>query len=93
MKIHCLKCSKEFVPSSVNTKIYGPYVEVCCPFCIYIYEGKLLNFVEAQFDGYRSHSHNDAIRMQHLAKFIELNSSDYYKKRGLRHGKKKVRNV
>jgi len=29
-----------------------------------------------------------------IAEFIELNSSDYYRKRGLRHGgKKKVRNV
>ena len=93
MKIHCLKCRKEFVPGPANTKILGPYVEISCPFCAYMYEGKLLNFVEAQFDGYRLHSHHDAIKLQHLAKFIELNSSDYYKKKGLRHGTKKVRNI
>ena len=93
MNIHCFKCNKKFVPNSVNTKIYGPYVEVSCPFCVYVYEGKLLNFVDRQLEGYRLHSHHDAIRMQHLAKFIELNSSDYYKKRGLRHGTKKVRNI
>ena len=93
MNIHCFKCDKEFVPSSINTKILGPYVEISCPFCVYVYEGKLLNFVDRQLEGYRLHSHHDAIRMQHLAEFIELNSSDYYKKRGLRHGTKKVRNI
>ena len=93
MKIYCFRCSREFVPSSANTKIYGPYIEISCPLCANLYEGKFLNFVDRQVNGYRSHSHHDATKMQQLAQFIELNSSDYYKKRGLRHGKKKVRNV
>jgi DNA-directed RNA polymerase subunit RPC12/RpoP len=93
MVIHCLECGKPFVPSSVNTKIYGPYVEINCPYCSDVYEGKLLNFVDLQTGRSRPLSHHDAIDMQKMAQFIELNSSDYYKKRGLRHGKKKVRNV
>ncbi len=93
MNIHCFKCKKEFVPSGLNTGIIGPDVKIICPYCFDVYEGKLLTFVDRQMGGHKSHSHLDAAKMQQLAKFIELNSSDYYKKRGLRHGKKKVRNV
>lgn len=92
MNIRCLKCNKEFIPSGMNTSIIGPYLKITCPHCSDVYEGKLLSFVDEQI-GHRSHSHVDASKMQRLAKFIELNSSDYYRKRGLRHGKKKVRNV
>lgn len=93
MKIFCFKCKKEFVPSQLNTHIIGPDVEVNCPFCHYKYEGKLTSFVRDQTDSYRPQSAHAAIKMQRMAKFIELNSSEYYKKRGLRHGKKKVRNI
>ena len=93
MIVHCLKCRKEFVPGQVNTKIYGPYVEVTCPYCLGVYDGKLLNFVDEQTGISRSGSAYDALKMIKLAEFIELNSSEYYKKRGLRHGKKKVRDV
>ena len=93
MVVHCLKCSKEFVPSQSNTKIYGPYVEITCPYCLDVYDGKLLSFVDIQTGDSVSFSSHDASKMQQLAKFIELNSSEYYRKRGFRHGKKKVRNV
>jgi len=93
MVVHCFKCKKEFVPSSTNTKIYGPYIEVTCPYCLDVYVGKLLNFVDIQAGDHKSQSVIGAIKMIKLAKFIELNSSEYYRKRGLRHGKKKVRNV
>ena len=93
MVVHCFKCKKEFVPSQTNTKIYGPYVEITCPYCLDVYEGKLLSFVDIQLGGHRSHSHVDAMNMQRLAQYIELNSSDYYRKKGTRHGKKKVRNI
>jgi len=93
MNIHCFKCEKEFVPSELNTGIIGPYVKITCPYCSDVFEGKFLTFVDQQAGGHRPHSHQDAAGMQRLAQFIELNSSDYYKKRGLRHGKKKVRNV
>lgn len=93
MKIYCLKCFKKFVPTASNTKILGPYVEVNCPYCLDVYEGKFLNFVGRQVGNPRQQSARDAARMIELAEFIELNSSEYYKKRGQRHGKKKVRNV
>ena len=93
MVVFCLKCKKEFVPSNLNTKIIGPYVEVKCPFCPDMYEGKLLSYVTEQIGGWSSQSVTDARNMQAMAQFIELNSSDYYKKKGLRHGKKKVRDI
>jgi len=93
MLVHCFKCKKEFVPSSTNTKIYGPYIEVTCPYCLDVYVGKLLNFVDIQAGDHKSQSVIGAIKMIKLAKFIELNSSEYYRKRGLRHGKKKVRDI
>jgi DNA-directed RNA polymerase subunit RPC12/RpoP len=93
MNIHCLECGKEFIPSKFNTKIIGPYVEVNCPFCSDVFKGKLLVYVTKQIGGWRSHSTSDAAKMQALAQLIELNSSEYYEKKGMRHGKKKVRNV
>jgi len=93
MKIFCFRCEKEFVPSELNTHIIGPDVEVNCPFCYYKYEGKLTSFVRDQTGGYHPQSAHAAIKMQRMARFIELNSSAYYKKKGLRHGNKKVRNV
>jgi DNA-directed RNA polymerase subunit RPC12/RpoP len=94
MNIHCLECEKEFIPSELNTAIIGPYVKVTCPYCSYIYEDKLLNFVEAQIGGFERMSALDANKMIEIAEFVELNSSDYYRKRGLRHGgKKKVRDI
>ena len=93
MQIHCFKCGKEFIPSKFNTKILGPYVEVQCPFCSDVYEGKLLSYVTDLIGGWRSQSHSDAANMQALARLVELSSSEYYEKKGLRHGKKKVRNV
>lgn len=93
MKIHCFECYKKFVPSASNTKILGPYIEVACPYCLDVYNDKLLNYVDRQIGYFPIRSSIAAIKMIKLAKFIELNSSDYYKKRGLRHGKKKVRNI
>jgi len=93
MNVYCFKCEKKFVPSGLNTSIIGPYVKINCPFCADVYEGKLLIFVDKQLGGHNPQSHIRAADMQRLAQFIELNSSDYYKKKGMRHGKKKVRNV
>ena len=93
MKIKCFNCSKEFVPNTYNTKIYGPYVEINCPFCMNKYEGKLLTFVRRQIGRHSIASPQAAIKMIKMAEFIELNSSEYYKKKGLRHGRKKVCNI
>ena len=60
---------------------------------VVIYEGKLLNYVDHQVGVHRQQSPIDGSKMVKLARFIELNSSEYYKTKGLRHGKKKVRNV
>jgi len=93
MKVSCFKCRKKFTPRTENTLIIGPDVEITCPFCYYKYRGKMTSFVRDQVGGFNTLSAHDATTMIEMAQFIELNSSDYYKKRGLRHGKKKVRNV
>jgi hypothetical protein len=94
MKIHCLKCKKEFIPNEFSVRIVGPNVEVTCPFCSYFYDGKFTSFLRDLLGGYDAQSSKDARLMQRLGRYIELNSSEYYKKRGLRHGgKKKVRDV
>lgn len=93
MEIKCLKCEKAYEPNQANMKIYGPYIDTECPFCHCRWEGKLLNFVDAQIGGHKSLSASSAREMQALAQYIELNASDYYKKKGLRHGKKKVRDI
>ena len=93
MKIFCLKCVKEFVPGPFNTQIIGPDVQVNCPFCDYQFKGKMTSFVRDQLSTKRPQSAADAREMIAKAKYMELNSSEYYKKRGLRHGKKKVRNI
>lgn len=93
MNVYCLKCDRKFVPGPMTVHIIGPDVEVTCPFCNYKYEGKLTSFVRDQIGGNRPSSAHDAAKMIQVAQFVELNSSDYYKKRGLRHGRKKVRDV
>ena len=80
MNIKCFKCGKAYKPGLHNTKIYGPYIESTCPFCNYVYDGKFLNFIDEQIGGERKLL-KTAVKMQQLAKFVELNSSDYYKKR------------
>lgn len=92
MEVVCLECNKGFQPSQFNTQIIGPDVLVQCPFCSWKWEGKLTSFVRDQLGGFRGSSAHDAMKMMEIAQFIELNSSEYYKKRGLRHGKK-VRNI
>ena len=93
MNIYCLECSREFIPGQFNVQIIGPDVAVSCPFCSYKYEGKMTSFVRDQLGGNKPISHLDARNMIILAQHIELNSSEYYKTKGLRHGRKKVRNV
>lgn len=93
MKIYCFECYKGFIPSASNTKILGPYVEITCPYCLDVYNDKLLNCVDKQVGYFPIRSTAAAIKMIRIAEFIELNSSDYYRKKGLRHDKKKVRNV
>lgn len=94
MNIFCLKCKKKYAPQNLNTVIIGPYIKATCPFCSYVYEGKFTKFVAKQLGREpRIASIHDAARMQVLAEYIELNSSDYYKERGLRHGRKKVRDI
>ncbi len=96
MKIRCPKCNRSFIPSQYNTHIIGPDVAIECPYtgCDYKYKGKMTSFVRDQIGGALPQSAHCAVRMQTLAQGIELNSSEYYKKKGLRHGgKKKVRNL
>ena len=89
MKIECFGCKKGYVPNQSNTKIYGPYMETTCPFCMHKWEGKMLNFVEKQVGGRIALSAHSAAKMQAMAQFIELNSSDYYKKRKRKYAKKR----
>ena len=91
MEIHCLDCERSIKPSLSNTRIIGPDVEFTCPFCSYKYKGKFTSFLRDQINGWRPQSPEDARLMQAMARYIELNSSEYYKEKGLRHGK--VRNV
>lgn len=93
MNMRCFKCNKEFKADQANTHIIGPDIEVICPFCSDKYKGKFIRYVEKLCGGYKPLSPNLAIRMQKAAQYIELNVSEYYAERGLRHGKKKVRNV
>jgi hypothetical protein len=93
MNMKCFKCGKEFSAGQENTVIVGPNIEVTCPFCFDKFEGKFIRYVEALCGGYVPLSAHLAIKMQQVAQYIELNVSEYYKERGKRFGKKKVRNV
>ena len=94
MGIKCFKCNEYFVAGVNNVKIIGPDVEASCPFCYDVYTGKLNKFSCAQAGTFMPSSPNYAAAAQRMAQYIELNSSDYYKERGLRHGgKKKVRDL
>jgi hypothetical protein len=91
MEIHCLGCDHPIKPGPSNTHIIGPDIEFKCPFCDYKYEGKFTSFLRDQIGGWHPQSPSDASLMQSMARYVELNSSEYYKEKGLRHGK--VRNV
>jgi hypothetical protein len=94
MNVYCLGCKQGFKPGPINTLIMGPDVKVSCPFCACVYEGKLTSYVRDLIGGNKPQCGQDARDMIALAQHIELNSSDYYEKRGLRHGgKKKVRDI
>jgi hypothetical protein len=94
MGIECLSCGRFFKSDMTTVRIIGPDVKVTCPFCSYEYKGKLNRFVDTQVGGYIPQSVNCAAKMIAKAQYIELNSSEYYKERGLRHGKrKKVSNI
>ena len=94
MGIKCFKCHKEFAANLSNVKIVGPDVEASCPFCNHTYVGKLNKFACKQIGTFMSASPTYAARSIMMAQHVELNSSDYYKEKGLRHGgKKKVRNL
>ena len=82
MTAKCFKCGKKYVPGQSNTKIYGPYMETTCPYCLHKWEGKILNYSEEQVTTYdhRLSTIQDAMKMQRFARFVELNSSDYYKR-------------
>lgn len=94
MSIQCFKCKEYFGPSLSSVKIIGPDVEVECPFCHDVYFGKLNKYACQQNGTHMPLSHTYAIEAIKTAQFVELNSSEYYKERGLRHGgKKKVRDL
>jgi len=69
----CLFCEKEYRPNEGNTKIYGPYVEVTCPYCGRVFEGKLLNLVD-RLSRDPNNRLKGAARMQQMAQLIEKNS-------------------
>ena len=79
MEICCFECNKNYQPGLGNVKILGVYIETVCPFCGYTYEGKFLNFVEKQ-SNYDGNMLKAAAKMQQIAKYVELNSSEYYNK-------------
>ncbi len=79
MEICCFECQKNYQPGLGNVKILGVYIETECPFCGYIYEGKFLNFVN-RLSNYDGNMLRQAAKMQQIAKYIELNSSEYYNK-------------
>jgi len=87
MEICCLECHKNYNPGLGNVKILGVYIETVCPFCGYTYEGKFLNFVAKQTND--GNMFSAGAKMQQMARYIELNSSEYYNKDKKR--KKRVR--
>lgn len=94
MNLKCFKCKEYFIPSMNTVKIIGPDVEITCPFCYDTYFGKLNKYVDKQLGKHLPLSPIYAAAMIALAEYIELNSSDYYKEKGLRHGrKKKIRDL
>jgi hypothetical protein len=94
MGIKCFNCGKSFVSNSISVKIIGPEVEVCCPYCSDVCIEKLNKFVCRQHGMYMPLSPIYASKAIETAQYIELNSSDYYKEKGLRHGgKKEIRNL
>lgn len=94
MGIQCFKCMEYFAPSMSSVKIIGPDVEVTCPFCHTTTLDKLNKFACKQVGQHVPQSPEYARKAIKIAQLIELNSSDYYKKRGLRHGgTKKVRDL
>lgn len=93
MNLRCFKCERYFKPMLSNVKIIGPDLEVICPFCFDKYEGKINCYVGVQVGKHVALSPIYARKMIDLAEYIELNTSEYYKEKGMRHGKKKVRNV
>jgi hypothetical protein len=79
MKISCFECNESYQPGLGNVKILGVFIETECPFCGYVYEGKFLNFVEKQ-SGYSDGMLKAGAKMQQIAQYVELNSSEYYNK-------------
>jgi len=79
MKIRCFECNESYQPGLGNVKILGVFIETECPFCGYIYEGKFLNFVDRQ-SNYDGNMLKGAAKMQQIAQYVELNSSEYYNK-------------
>ena len=78
MKIRCFECGSNYQPGLGNVKIIGVYIETVCPFCGYIYEGKFLDFVGKQVND--SNILRTGAKMQQIARYVELNSSEYYNK-------------
>jgi hypothetical protein len=77
----CLYCKRDYKPNEGNTKIYGPYVEVICPYCGRIFSGKLLNLVD-RICGEPRAALKGAAYMQKLVQLIETSSVDNSKGKG-----------
>lgn len=93
MNLICFECRKKYIPTLANVKIIGPDLETTCPFCGNVYSGKLNKFAGLQVGPHKPLSAEYAISMISLAEYVELNTSEYYKEKGMRHGKKKVRDI
>jgi hypothetical protein len=81
----CIYCKIDYKPNEGNTKIYGPYVEITCPYCGRKFEGKFLNLVDLLRGEPRASlkgSLKGAAAMQKLAQLIETSSVDNSKGKG-----------
>lgn len=66
----CLYCHREYKPNEGNTKIYGPHVEITCPYCGRMFKGKFLNILDRLCFEPRA-SLKGAALMQRMAQMIE----------------------
>ena len=94
MNLTCFSCKKKYIPTQSNVQIIGPDMETTCPFCFSVWRGKINKYSGMQVGPHRVLSADYAQKMMRIAEFIELETSEYYRQKGMRHGeKKKIRDI